>query len=126
MKTARLNTNAATSGNTAAALALANIVASKQQSYEAEAEMLFCRQMQEVKEYYDSIKQRSDKDELLLTMLTELEEELDFVVDGDGQMTDECIVALYLTRKCASLTDTLVNAAVATLQDDVTAVAVTH
>lgn len=124
MKTARLSTNAATSGNTAAALALANIVASKQQSFEAEAEILFCRQMQEVKEYYDSIKQLSDKDELLLTMLTELEEELDFVVDGDGQMTDECIVALYLTRKCASLTDTLVNAALATLQDD--AVVVTH
>jgi hypothetical protein len=125
MKTARVNTNVAAK-NTTAALAIANIVASKQQCYEAEAEMLFCRQMQEVKEYYDSIKQRSDKEELLLTMLTELEEELDFVVDGDGHMTDECIVALYLTRKCASLTDTLVNAAVATLQDDVTAVAVIH
>lgn len=123
MKTARVNTNVA-ANNTTAALALANIVASKQQSYEAEAEMLFCRQMQEVKEYYDGIKERSDKEELLLTMLTELEEELDFVVDGDGQMTDECIVALYLTRKCTSLTDALVNAALATLQDD--AVEVTH
>ncbi|ABP34900.1 MULTISPECIES: hypothetical protein [Polynucleobacter] len=124
MKTARLNTNAATSGNTAAALALANIVASKQQSFEAEAEILFCRQMQEVKEYYDSIKQRSDKEELLLMMLAELDGELEFAVDGDGEVTDECIVALFLTRKCTSLTDALVNAALATLQDD--AVAVTH
>ena len=125
MKTARVNTNAVTN-NTAAALALANIVASKQQSYEAEAEMLFCKQMQEVKDYYDSIKQRGDKEELLVMMLAELEEELEFVVDGDGQMTDECIVALYITRKCESLTETLVNAAVATLQDEVTAVAVIH
>jgi hypothetical protein len=125
MKTARVNTNALTN-NTAAALALANIVASKQQSYEAQAEILFCKQMQEVKDYYDSIKQRGDKEELLVMMLAELEEDLEFVVDGDGQMTDECIVALYITRKCKSLTETLVNAAVATLQDDVTAVAVTH
>jgi hypothetical protein len=41
-------------------------------------------------------------------------------------MTDECIVALYLTRKCTNITEALVNAAVATLQDDVTVVAVTH
>lgn len=124
MKTARLNTNVA-ANNTTAALALANIVASKQQCYEAEVEMLFCRQMQEVKEYYDSIKQRSDKEDLLLMMLTELEGELNFAVEGDEYITEECIVALYLTRKCTSLTDTLVNAAVAALQDDA-AVAVTH
>jgi hypothetical protein len=80
--------------------------------------------MQEVKEYYDSIKQRSDKEELLLMMLAELDGELEFAVDGDGEVTDECIVALFLTRKCTSLTDALVNAALATLQDD--AVAVTH
>jgi hypothetical protein len=72
MKTARLNTNAATNNNAKAALVLANIVASKQQSYEAEAEMLFCRQMQEVKEYYNSMKKRNDKEELLLLMLEEL------------------------------------------------------
>lgn len=126
MRTARLNTNAVTNNNTKAALVLANIVASKQQCFEAETEMLFCRQMQEVKDYYNSMKKRNDKEELLLLMLEELEGELDFEVDGDGQMTDECIVALYLTRKCTKLTEALVNAAVATLQDEVTVVAVTH
>ena len=120
MKTAHVNKNAVTKNNVTAVLALANIVASKAQSYEAEVEMLFCRQLQEVKEYYNSIKQRDDKEELLMLMLAELEDEVQFEVDGDGVLTDECIVALYLTRKCKNITEELVNAAVTTLQDDTT------
>ncbi len=120
MKTAHVNKNAVTKNNITAVLALANIVASKAQSYEAEVEMLFCRQLQEVKEYYNSIKQRDDKEELLMLMLAELEDEVQFEVDGDGVLTDECIVALYLTRKCKNITEALVNAAVTTLQDDTT------
>ena len=122
MKTARVNANAVM-GN-ATALAIANAIAEKQQSLEVETQLLFCRQLREIKEYYDSIKQLGNKEELMLTMLTELEGEMDFEVDGE--MTDECIVALYLTRKCTNLTEAFVNAAVATLHDDVTAVAVTH
>ena len=126
MTTVQLNANAVINNNTNAVLALANMVANKQQCYVAETEMLFAKQLQEVKDFYNSIKNREDMEELVLLMLEELDEELEYAVDGDGVMTEECVVALYLTRKCANLTEALVNAALATLQDDVTAVAVTH